>query len=302
MLRATLILMTTIFSTPVWAGLEIQKVTDKVYALVGPIGGRDETNFGNNATFGVVITSDGVVLMDPGGSWKGAQEIDATIKEITDQPVKIVIDTGGQDHRWFGNDYWQQRGARIIASEAANADHLDRVSLQIEGSTFFLKDQYAGTEPVNATETFADELKVTLGDTTLNLTYVGPAHTPGDIFVFVPSESTLFTGDIVFTERLLGIGPMAGSVDWVAAFEAMAKIDAIHVVPGHGHATDMLTATAQTYDYLVHVRAQMAQHIENGGDIIGSVNVDQSAFSYLQNFDQLAKRNAQTVFEQMEWE
>ena len=46
----------------------------------------------------------------------------------------------------------------------------------------------------------------------------------------------------------------------------------------------------------------MAEHIDNGGDILGAVEVDQSAFAYLEQFDQLARRNAQEVFSQMEWE
>jgi hypothetical protein len=46
----------------------------------------------------------------------------------------------------------------------------------------------------------------------------------------------------------------------------------------------------------------MRLRIDSGGDVISSVTVDQSAFSYLANFDQLAKRNAQAVFIQMEWE
>lgn len=46
----------------------------------------------------------------------------------------------------------------------------------------------------------------------------------------------------------------------------------------------------------------MRAYIDEGGDIIGSVKVDQSAFAYLDQFDALAGRNAQAVFEQMEWE
>ena len=46
----------------------------------------------------------------------------------------------------------------------------------------------------------------------------------------------------------------------------------------------------------------MGAYIDQGGDIIDSVNVDQAAFSYLANFEGLAKRNAQQVFSEMEWE
>lgn len=56
------------------------------------------------------------------------------------------------------------------------------------------------------------------------------------------------------------------------------------------------------YDYLANLHARMAEHVDGSGDIIGAVEVDQSAFVYLEQFDALARRNAQQVFEEMEWE
>jgi len=112
----------------------------------------------------------------------------------------------------------------------------------------------------------------------------------------------MFTGDIVFVGRILGVLDMSSSKGWVAAFDDMAAHNPKVVVPGHGPATELATARHDTYDYLTNLRTEMASYIEGGGEIIGSVEVDQSAFSYLQDFDMLAKRNAQAVFSQMEWE
>jgi ArsR family metal-binding transcriptional regulator len=64
----------------------------------------------------------------------------------------------------------------------------------------------------------------------------------------------------------------------------------------------MKVARADTYDYLMNLREKIAEHIDKGGDIISSVAVDQSRFSYLEQFDSLARRNAQTAYQQMEWE
>ena len=113
--------------------LDVQTVAPDVWALVGPTVQRDADNLGNNATFGVAVTAEGVVLVDPGGSWQGAAMIDAAIDTITDQPVTHVINTGGQDHRWLGNGYWQAQGAVAIASDAAVADQKDRGSMQMTG-------------------------------------------------------------------------------------------------------------------------------------------------------------------------
>ena len=102
--------------------LEVQPVTDDVWAIVGPLEQRSPENLANNATFGLVVTPDGAVPMDPGGSWQGAEMLHAAIRTLTDQPVVYVINTGGQDHRWLGNGYWQAQDATVIASDAAVAD------------------------------------------------------------------------------------------------------------------------------------------------------------------------------------
>ncbi|WP_435138942.1 MBL fold metallo-hydrolase [Pseudopelagicola sp. nBUS_19] len=281
---------------------ELQNVTDNVYALVGPKEQRSPENLANNATFGIVVTDEGVVLLDPGGSWKGAEAIHNRIREITDQPVKFVVDTGGQDHRWLGNGYWQALGATVIASQAAVEDHKDRGSLQLTGLSQFIGDGLVGTEPSYADVTFVNDYLLEFGGLTFEIMHPGQAHTPGDSFVWLKEKDTVFTGDIVYVERILGNGNQSNAKSWIEVFETMAALDPVHVVPGHGHATTLGHATADTYDYLVNLRTQVGVLIENGGDIMDAPMIDQSAFSYLEQFDNLAGRNAQTTYEQMEWE
>ena len=295
-------LVLTGLAGPALAGLKTVKVTDTVYALVGDKSQRSPENFANNATFGVIVTEDGVVLVDAGGSYKGAEEIDAAIEAITDQPVKVVIDTGGQDHRWLGNSYWAAQGARLIASEAAVEDQKARASIEQTMLSQLIGDSLKGTEPAYAEETFAEDLTLSIGGREIRIVHAGPAHTPGDSFVWLPDAKVVFAGDIVFTERLLGVLEMSNSAGWMASFEAIEALDPEHVVPGHGDPTTLAQAKADTYDYLANLREKIRAHIDEGGDIIGSVDVDQSAFSHLENFDTLAKRNAQQVFTEMEWE
>jgi glyoxylase-like metal-dependent hydrolase (beta-lactamase superfamily II) len=283
-------------------GLEVQPVTEGVWALVGEKQQRSPANFANNATFGVVVTEAGVVLVDPGGSWKGAEQIHAAIRGLTDLPVTYVINTGGQDHRWLGNGYWQAQGAQVIASEAAVEDHKARADTQLQALTQFLGDSLAGTVPSLADVTFGASYRLELGELTFEITHPGPAHTPGDSFVWVPAKETVFTGDIVYVERILGVGEQSSITTWPAAFQAVAATGAAHVVPGHGHATTMDRARADTYDYLMNLRAQIAAHIEAGGDLAGAADVDQSAFAYLEQFESLARRNTQLAFTQMEFE
>ncbi|MBR9843675.1 MAG: MBL fold metallo-hydrolase [Rhodobacteraceae bacterium] len=284
------------------ASLTVTEVAPDTYAIVGPHEQRNAENLGNNATFGLIVTPEGAVLIDAGGSYKGAAALNDAIKSVTDAPVKYVINTGGQDHRWIGNSYWKEHGATVIASEDAVADQQARASMQQTMLSALLKDELAGTTPAFADETFTDEYDLTFGGRTFEIRHPGAAHTPGESFVWLADSAIMFTGDLVYVERVLGVMEFSSSLEWVESFEAMAAYHPKIIIPGHGPATDLATATHDTYDYLVNLRTQMAEHIDNGGDIIGAVDVDQSAFSYLEQFEQLARRNAQEVFSQMEWE
>ncbi len=285
------------------AQLKVQHVTGPVYAVVGPHEQRNAANFANNATFGVVVTDAGVLLVDPGGSYKGAAQVHDAIKTITDKPVKIVINSGGQDHRWLGNGYWKERGARIIASATAREDQQARTDDQFFILTNLMgKDALAGTDAVYADETFASELDLAFGGHTFQLRHVGSAHTLGDAFIWMPDTEVMFTGDIVYVERMLGIGAAGDTLSWTEVFEAMTVYNPKHIVPGHGPATDLKRATAETYDYLIYLRTMVGRLIENGGEVKDAYEIDQSMFSHLAVSEQIAKRNAQAVFMQMEFE
>lgn len=303
LVAATLLLAGVALAADDGDGLSLQKVTDQVYAVVGPFGNRTPENLGNNATFGSVVTDEGVVLVDSGGSYRGAAAIDAMIRKVTDKPVTWVINTGGQDHHWLGNGYFKERGARIVASAAAVEDQRSRFDEQM----FMLHnlvgaEGMAGTEAVYADETFETAQSLTLGGTTFELRMVGPAHTPGDSLVWLPEERVVFSGDVVFVGRLLGVLPYSSSVHWIEAFETMAALEPETVVPGHGPATDLARARADSLDYLVFLRETVGEFMESGGDITRVGTLDQSGFAHLEDYETLKGRDAQQVFEEMEWE
>jgi len=282
--------------------LKVQPVTDDVWAIVGPSEQRSPENLGNNATFGLVVTSEGAVLMDPGGSWQGAEMLHAAIRSITDQRVTHVINTGGQDHRWLGNGYWQAQGTTVIASQAALEEQKTRASMQMTALSQLIGDALEATEPSFADIAFSDAYTLEVGGLRFEIVHPGPAHTPGDSFVWVPAHDTVFTGDIVYVERILGVGDQSSITHWPDAYLAVEATGAAHVVPGHGGPSTMEHARADTYDYLMNLRAQIGALLDEGGDILAAPLVDQSAFAYLEQFDSLAGRNAQTAFQQMEWE
>ena len=288
-----------------WADgkLKRQQVTEDVYAIVGDLGNRTPENLGNNATFGFVVTSEGVVVIDSGGTFQGARNIDLLIKEVTDKPVIKVINTGGQDHRWLGNGYFKKQAAQIIASEEAVIDQKNRSQDQfILLANLVGEEVVKSTNPVYADKTFVENFRFESGGVIFEIHHSGQAHTPGDSFVWLPQKKVMFTGDIVYVERMLGIGTQSNSKSWINVFQTMAAYKPLHLIPGHGKPTDLVQATKDTYDYLLFLRKSVSDFIDSGSDIADIGSVDQSKFGYLLNYETIAGRNAQQVFTELEWE
>lgn len=282
--------------------LQVKKVDNNVYALVGELSQRSKENFGNNSTHGVIVTNEGVILIDSGASYLGAKQIHEAIKKLTDKEIKIVINTGGQDHRWLGNDYFKKLGARIIASSKAKEDQKNRADQHMAILDNLIGESLKDTNPVFATEVFDKKKNLELGDVKLELYHFGSAHTVGDILVWLPKKSIMFSGDIVFNNRMLGIGPARNFKSWINVFEKMASFKPQYIVPGHGNPSDLAGATKDTYQYLLFLKTNIAKILDNDGDMLEASKIDQSRFNYLKNHESIAGKNAQWVFEQMEFD
>lgn len=86
------------------------------------------------------------------------------------------------------------------------------------------------------TRTFDGRLSVTVGDLPVELIQVGPAHTKGDLVVYLPKQRLVFTGDILFigTHPIAWEGPVQ---NWISACDRLLELDVDVVVPGHGPVT-----------------------------------------------------------------
>jgi glyoxylase-like metal-dependent hydrolase (beta-lactamase superfamily II) len=305
--RRLTIVLAMLLAVPAMAraadSLGVHKVAEGIYALVGDLGQRSPGNLGNNATFGAVITAEGVVLVDSGGSAKGAEAIETALRTITAKPVIAVINTGGQDHRWLGNAYFKAQGARLIAPAAAVKDQRGRSDMQIQVMRAMVGDTgFGGTEPAFADDVFDRSKEMLIGGLRFVLMAAPHAHTPGDSLVWLPESGTVFAGDIAVVERMLGVLEVSRSKSWIAAFDMMAELSPRHVVPGHGSPTTLAEARRDTRDYLSHLRAEVGTILQSGKDVDSAAGIDQSAFLHLRNSDQLARRNAMQVFLEMEFE
>ncbi|MBT8429629.1 MAG: MBL fold metallo-hydrolase, partial [Gammaproteobacteria bacterium] len=164
------------------------------------------------------------------------------------------------------------------------------------------RDKGMGTRLVMPDETFEDRRVIQMGDTRIELLHLGPAHSPGDISVWLPQQKVVIAGDIAFHQRMLPVFEHTDTAAWVETWESFEALGAEIVIPGHGTPTDMQTVTRYTRDYLVDVRRQIGALIEAGGSLEDVYTVDQSAYRHLDTYDELARLNASTIFRAMEFE
>ena len=165
--------------------------------------------------------------------------------------IGTLVNTHANGDHTFGNQLVD--GARIVASRACAqemAQHRPegRASMMRNWREFgatgeFSHELYEGKFDFSGivytppTHTFDRELTLRVGGKEIRLLEVGPAHTHGDVLVYVPQDRTVFTGDILFVggHPAVWAGPVS---NWIRACDVILQWDAQIVVPGHGPISD----------------------------------------------------------------
>lgn len=279
------------------------EVIPGVFSAIGATAPPTYENAGHNNNLSFIVTGEGVVVINGGAAYGLAKALHDEIKAVTDQPVRMVFNENGQGHAVLGNNYWTEQGVPVIAHVDAAAEVEQHGSSILEGMLRYNRDQAEGTVLQVPTETFEDDYIVELGAFRIEARYLGPAHSPGDIVIWLPNQSLIISGDMAFHERMLPIFEDTLTADWIETWDTQFEpINATYVIPGHGHPTNMDQVRRYTKDYLVCLRAKIAAHLESGGGLAEAYYVDQSPYANLDTFEELATKNAGRVFEQMEFE
>jgi glyoxylase-like metal-dependent hydrolase (beta-lactamase superfamily II) len=282
---------------------EVVRLSERVYALVGELGQRSPQNLGHNMTSGFVVGDNGVLVIDTGASARGAAAIAAAVAKITPLPVKWAVNTGGQDHRWLGNDWFAKAGATTMASVACAKDIATRGSSQAAMAKNHLGTAFDGTVPAGPQQTITQRTVLPITGIRVELIPTAGGHTPGDSVVWLPDSRTVFAGDVVFTHRLLGVMPGTG-LTWLKTLEWLRdELKPTTVVPGHGPVGGMDTAVKDSLRYLTFLRDSAQKAFAAGAfdPVEASAGLDQTAFNYLANWDDppFRARNALHVAEEL---
>ena len=284
--------------------VRFEKVVEGVYAFIGETGPRTESNEGLNANLGLVLTAEGAVLIDSGATFQGARQVHEAIRRVTPLPVRWVINTGGQDHRWLGNGYFLAQGAEVLAHAAGQADMANRGGEQLAALKQVMGPKADGTVPTFPSRWLqGPDASLALGGARFEFKHRGGAHTPGEMLVWLPQQRVLFSGDVVYVDRMLGVLPVSNTRAWLDTFDEIERLAPERIVPGHGRVSDLARARADTRDYLAALRAHMKRAVDEGLDIGTAIKgFDTQPYQRLANSAELLPGNASRVYLEMERE
>lgn len=286
------------------AEVEFHQVTPGVYAYVGPLTDRTPENLGLNNNIGLIDTAEGWVFVDSGAGDLAAKTLEKAAQKIKAQPVAAVVNLGSQDHRWLGNDYFARQGAKIYAYQGTVMTQKKMFS-QLESSLVRKVPALKGVKMKTADVVLKKKQNsFSIGGISMQLNFYGDAHFPGDAVLWLPEQKVLFTGDVVYVDRMLGVHPWSNVVSWNAAYKAMRDLPAKVVVPGHGRVTNWQQADAETGDYLAKLVQVMTEEAENFSGVGAAVpaNANWPAFKHLKHYDSWHKRNLNRTYLQIEAE
>jgi len=214
------------------------------------------------ANIGFIVGERCVAVIDTGGSVSTGKKLRAALRERTPLPICYVINTHVHVDHVLGNSAFRDDHPSFVGHAA--------LAQAIANSRDFFVAQYgadlqqpAGAEQIIAPDRLVErDTVLELGHRRLHLHAWPKAHTDCDLTVFDEHSGTLWTGDLLFRER---VPVVDGSVrGWLAAIDQLPAIKASRVVPGHGAPTrDLARALAPERRYLQAlidgVSAELAQ-------------------------------------------
>jgi glyoxylase-like metal-dependent hydrolase (beta-lactamase superfamily II) len=268
---------------------EIKPVAEGVYAAIA------KPAYKVNCNAAIIFLDDSILVVDTHSKPSAARGLIEQIKKMTDKPVKYVVNTHFHWDHYQGNQAYPSSwpaGVEIISSEATRASieqrGIPRVKHEIVTMPQDIEKLKADLEKASdpkqkdeikrniaQAEDYLAELKsmqVTLPTMTFDrslilhrksriveILWLGKAHTDGDVFVYLPKEKVLVTGD-----ALHGWTPYMGDsypYDWITTLDAAEKLDFDQVIGGHGDVMkgkqkfelwkqyfgELLSQTAQAY-------------------------------------------------------
>lgn len=227
--------------------LQVEKLSDNLYMMSG-VGGN----------VGVLVTDEGVAVVDTMTFVRQGDAILARIREITDQPVVAVINTHYHLDHTHGNPAFAP-GTKVV-STARTLAHLQQRDAD------YWRDSPA--KELLPNDTFEGERELVLGGRTIRLFHPGRGHTDGDLVAEFVGERAIHTGDLYSNGHFPNIDLEAGGSvkEWDATLGNVLARDFDRVIPGHGPVGDR-AGVARFQEFMRSLWAQTAEIAARGGGL-----------------------------------
>ena len=247
--------------TAVSVPMKATKVGPHSYFVQGLPGAASSENQGFMSNAGFVVTPAGVVVFDALATPPLAKKMVGLIKQITKQPIKLVIVSHYHADHYYGLEVFKALGAKIWAHQnvkgVIGTDDAKRRFQQRKEALFPWVDD--DTKLLEPDRYLIGNSHFDMGGVHFVLSYVGPAHSPEDLVMLVKQDGVLYAGDLVFLGRIPFVGD-ADAAAWVRALDKLLAMKPKVLVPGHGPASTKPAADLVfTRDYLKYLRSSMSK-------------------------------------------
>lgn len=214
---------------PTW-DRELKEVAPNVYAYIQ--GGGPGRNNVSVSDAGIIIGDDSVMVIDTLAAPMHAKDFIAAIRKVTDKPFRHVLNTHHHGDHVNGNQYFMP--AEVISHPYCR----EEVVAAVKGPPNWAKREgwADGTEErqiIPAHTTVDGKLTYYYGKNIVEVLPMLPAHTYGDLVVYLPEHKVMFVGDIGF----FYVAPFCQNAhpsNWIETCNKIEKMDVVTIVPGHG--------------------------------------------------------------------
>ena len=214
---------------PAWAQEGAIKLADGVYGIKGP---------GEAINTGFVVGDRGVFLYSC-----SLDDFDRRLRAIWDvagaKPIRFVANGHFAGDDSLCNHLLAEQGAIVLGSGELRRQLLpywpQRMEEELKRGR--VKKEYITGKKVDLAlpvVTFDDKLTLELGSHTVELIFVGKAHTPDNTIAWLPKEKILFVNDLLFVELHPTADPRSDIANWQRILRQLASWSPVTVVPGHG--------------------------------------------------------------------
>ncbi len=242
---------------------EFKKVAKDIYAFVGKR---------NDANALVVVTTQGVVLVDTGNNPPETRILRNFIKSVTDQPVRYVVITQNHGDHTGGTPLFAPP-ANILLHERVAKDWAAWKPYQIKSWRKRFRERAEAlkdVDPIDTVLSFTENMTLHLGGKTIELIYVDDPYNPGDIAVWLPQSGVMHAGFVGYIDRHPDIRPdysHGTTMGMLKQLEVFSALEPKLMVPAHGPLGDATDLHALA-DYLLlarqKVRTMMAKGLSLG--------------------------------------